>query len=60
MERKLQRIASLDVMGVSALDGWVSIRLGCVRNRWSLFSTGVREAVDWLFLRVQNSRRCVS
>jgi len=37
---KKQRIASLDVMGVSALEG-----------------TGVREAVDWLFIRVQNSRR---
>ncbi|KAG2031141.1 P-loop containing nucleoside triphosphate hydrolase protein [Suillus americanus] len=40
MERKRERIASLDVLGVSALDG-----------------AGVREAVDWLFLRVQNSRR---
>ncbi|EKM80621.1 hypothetical protein AGABI1DRAFT_98766 [Agaricus bisporus var. burnettii JB137-S8] len=35
-----QRIASLDVMGISALEG-----------------TGVRAAVDWLFIRVQNSRR---
>ncbi|TEB30370.1 P-loop containing nucleoside triphosphate hydrolase protein [Coprinellus micaceus] len=35
-----QRLASLDVMGVSALEG-----------------TGVRAAVDWLFIRVQNSRR---
>jgi len=35
-----ERIASLDVMGVSALEG-----------------TGVRAAVDWLFIRVQNSRR---
>ncbi|KAG6889921.1 hypothetical protein C0992_003515 [Termitomyces sp. T32_za158] len=35
------RIASLEVLGVSALEG-----------------TGVREAVDWLFIiRVQNSRR---
>ncbi|KAJ7071935.1 P-loop containing nucleoside triphosphate hydrolase protein [Mycena amicta] len=34
------RIASLDVMGISALDG-----------------TGVKAAVDWLFIRVQNSRR---
>ncbi|KAI6112040.1 P-loop containing nucleoside triphosphate hydrolase protein [Pisolithus croceorrhizus] len=40
LERRRQRIASLDVMGISALDG-----------------QGVREAVDWLFLRVQNSRR---
>ncbi|KAF4620958.1 hypothetical protein D9613_000303 [Agrocybe pediades] len=37
-----ERIASLDVMGVSALEG-----------------TGVRAAVDWLFIRVQNSRRDV-
>ncbi|KAJ7646798.1 P-loop containing nucleoside triphosphate hydrolase protein [Roridomyces roridus] len=35
-----ERIASLDVMGVSALEG-----------------TGVKAAVDWLFIRVQNSRR---
>ncbi|KAF8893522.1 P-loop containing nucleoside triphosphate hydrolase protein [Infundibulicybe gibba] len=35
-----ERMASLDVMGVSAIEG-----------------TGVREAVDWLFIRVQNSRR---
>ncbi|KAJ3519894.1 hypothetical protein NMY22_g12993 [Coprinellus aureogranulatus] len=35
-----QRMASLDVMGISALEG-----------------TGVRAAVDWLFIRVQNSRR---
>ncbi|EIM83026.1 P-loop containing nucleoside triphosphate hydrolase protein [Stereum hirsutum FP-91666 SS1] len=40
MEQRRERIASLDVMGVSALEG-----------------TGVRAAVDWLFLRVQNSRR---
>ncbi|TFK53551.1 P-loop containing nucleoside triphosphate hydrolase protein [Heliocybe sulcata] len=40
MEGRRERIASLDVMGVSALEG-----------------TGVREAVDWLFIRVQNSRR---
>ncbi|KAL1734777.1 P-loop containing nucleoside triphosphate hydrolase protein [Schizophyllum commune] len=38
-----ERIASLEVLGVSAIEG-----------------TGVRDAVDWLFLRVQNSRRCVS
>ncbi|KAF8199921.1 P-loop containing nucleoside triphosphate hydrolase protein [Mycena galopus ATCC 62051] len=35
-----ERIASLDVMGISALEG-----------------TGVKAAVDWLFIRVQNSRR---
>ncbi|KAJ7282788.1 P-loop containing nucleoside triphosphate hydrolase protein [Mycena rebaudengoi] len=35
-----ERIASLDVMGVSAIEG-----------------TGVKAAVDWLFIRVQNSRR---
>ncbi|KAF8197909.1 P-loop containing nucleoside triphosphate hydrolase protein [Pholiota molesta] len=37
-----ERIASLDVMGISALEG-----------------TGVRAAIDWLFIRVQNSRRDV-
>lgn len=35
-----ERIASLDVLGISALEG-----------------TGVKAAVDWLFIRVQNSRR---
>lgn len=40
MSARRERIASLDVMGVSALEG-----------------TGVRPAVDWLFIRVQNSRR---
>ncbi|KAI0798547.1 P-loop containing nucleoside triphosphate hydrolase protein [Irpex lacteus] len=39
-EHRRERIASLDVMGISALEG-----------------TGVRAAVDWLFIRVQNSRR---
>jgi len=39
MEFRRERIASLDVMGVSALEG-----------------TGVRAAIDWLFIRVQNSR----
>ncbi|KAF7315855.1 hypothetical protein MIND_00102000 [Mycena indigotica] len=37
------RIASLDVMGISAIEG-----------------TGVKAAVDWLFIRVQNSRRSVT
>ncbi|KLO20318.1 P-loop containing nucleoside triphosphate hydrolase protein [Schizopora paradoxa] len=37
---KHERFASLDVMGISALEG-----------------TGVRTAVDWLFIRVQNSKR---
>jgi len=40
MSARKERIASLDVMGVSAIEG-----------------TGVRAAVDWLFIRVQNSRR---
>lgn len=40
MSTRRERIASLDVMGISALEG-----------------TGVRAAVDWLFIRVQNSRR---
>ncbi|KAG8936673.1 ADP-ribosylation factor protein 3 [Tulasnella sp. 419] len=35
-----QRVASLDVMGVSGLEG-----------------TGIKQAVDWLFLRVQNTKR---
>ncbi|KAJ7773012.1 P-loop containing nucleoside triphosphate hydrolase protein [Mycena metata] len=38
--RRAERIASLDVLGISAVEG-----------------TGVKAAVDWLFIRVQNSRR---
>ncbi|KAH9839165.1 P-loop containing nucleoside triphosphate hydrolase protein [Rhodofomes roseus] len=40
LEHRRDRMASLDVMGISALEG-----------------TGVQAAVDWLFIRVQNSRR---
>ncbi|EMD33681.1 hypothetical protein CERSUDRAFT_159939 [Gelatoporia subvermispora B] len=40
LEQRRERIASLDVMGISALEG-----------------TGVRAAIDWLFIRVQNSKR---
>ncbi|KAF8813915.1 P-loop containing nucleoside triphosphate hydrolase protein [Phlegmacium glaucopus] len=40
MSARRERIASLDVMGISSIEG-----------------TGVRAAVDWLFIRVQNSRR---
>ncbi|KAH9166437.1 P-loop containing nucleoside triphosphate hydrolase protein [Lactarius sanguifluus] len=39
-EQRRERIASLDVMGLSALEG-----------------TGVRAIVDWVFIRVQNSKR---
>ncbi|KAI0039849.1 hypothetical protein FA95DRAFT_1612255 [Auriscalpium vulgare] len=39
-EHRRQSLASLDVLGVSALEG-----------------TTVRAAVDWPFIRVQNSRR---
>ncbi|ODO06386.1 arf/Sar family protein [Cryptococcus wingfieldii CBS 7118] len=35
-----ERMASLDVMGASALEG-----------------TGIREAVNWLYIRVQNARK---
>ncbi|KAL1409540.1 ADP-ribosylation factor protein 3 [Vanrija albida] len=42
-EAKAERMASLDVMGVSALEG-----------------TGIREAVNWLYIRVQNSRQPVN
>ncbi|ODN80641.1 hypothetical protein, variant 1 [Cryptococcus amylolentus CBS 6039] len=37
---KDERMASLDVMGASALEG-----------------TGIREAVNWLYIRVQNARK---
>ena len=57
LEHRRDRIASLDVMGISALEGCVR----CVSGLCSLIhirlSTGVRAMVDWLFIRVQNSRR---
>ncbi|WVO18030.1 hypothetical protein L204_105728 [Cryptococcus depauperatus] len=37
---KAERMASLDVMGASALEG-----------------TGIRDAVNWLYIRVQNARK---
>lgn len=56
-----ERFASLDVMGVSALEGLV---LACIEfwlrkltYGFITYRTGVRTAVDWLFIRVQNSRR---
>lgn len=47
---RAERMASLDVMGASALEGWVGC--GIADDR-----TGVREAVNWLYIRVQNSRQ---
>ncbi|KAL7281518.1 hypothetical protein ACG7TL_004833 [Trametes sanguinea] len=58
MQHRAERIASLDVMGISALEGWVACANGHTRTgTHKLYSTGVRAAVDWLFIRVQNSRR---
>jgi ADP-ribosylation factor related protein 1 len=55
----VERVASLNVMGISALEGYApfrySVPVPCVLM--ILNSTGVRAAVDWLFIRVQNSRR---
>lgn len=59
-EHRRERIASLDVMGVSALEGCASIQfVRPVLHELTpdRFRTGVRAAVDWLFIRVQNSRR---
>ena len=57
-----ERIASLEVLGVSAIEGYAPTCLALTNQPMTLMtcSTGVRDAVDWLFLRVQNSRRCVS
>ncbi|KAF9490660.1 P-loop containing nucleoside triphosphate hydrolase protein [Pleurotus eryngii] len=53
-----ERIASLDVMGISAIQGYHVLQLHFERKLTATYSsTGIREAVDWLFLRVQNSRR---
>lgn len=56
-----QRAASLDVMGVSALEGYVLLMLLGVYDqiddpRW-LYRTGIRDAIDWVFIRVQTSRQ---
>lgn len=63
-----ERIASLDVMGVSALEGCVLLKGflpmmlfdRLLTFLYGFYRTGVRAAVDWLFIRVQNSRRCVA
>jgi len=57
MDHRRERIASLDVMGVSALEGCVS----AVFSHFFIeltrtYRTGVRAAIDWIFIRVQNSR----
>ena len=59
LERKKRRIASLEVLGVSALEGCVRVAasFSVVGRTYGLYRQGVREAVDWLFLRVQNSRQ---
>jgi len=55
-------------MGVSALEGYVipDSLANLLEHEWIHFCpsillyryrTGVRAAVDWLFIRVQNSRR---
>ena len=57
LSARRMRIASLDVMGISALEGCALFpNSGCL-SALTAFRTGVREAVDWLFIRVQNSRR---
>lgn len=58
LDGKQERFASLDVMGVSALEGYVVplVHFACAKHFY-IFSTGVRDAVDWIFIRVQNSIR---
>ena len=56
-EHRRERIASLDVMGISALEGCVSFLSDMLLIETYACRTGVRAAVDWLFIRVQNSRR---
>ena len=57
MHHRRERIASLDVMGVSALEGYVLIAdLGFFTGLNGTYRTGVRAAIDWIFIRVQNSR----
>ena len=57
MHHRRERIASLDVMGVSALEGCVSgMFLVFFNELTGAYRTGVRAAIDWIFIRVQNSR----
>lgn len=50
------RSASLDVMGISALHGLAICHFNHRCQTETRGRNGVREAVNWLFLRVQNSR----
>ena len=50
----LQCIAMIDHLIIHLTECVIAL------SDFSLFRTGVRAAVDWLFIRVQNSRRCVS
>lgn len=61
---KADRVATLDVLGMSALTGLVAPPgfLRCVTWRWWLLmgcacSDGVKDAIDWLYSRVQTARR---
>jgi ADP-ribosylation factor related protein 1 len=57
MHHRRERIASLDVMGVSALEGCVpGVLPGFFNELTGTYRTGVRAAIDWIFIRVQNSR----
>ena len=57
MDHRRERIASLDVMGVSALEGCVSAMFSNFFIELTrTYRTGVRAAIDWIFIRVQNSR----
>lgn len=55
------RGGSLEVLGVSALEGYVSCRISRAsassRSISGCSSDGVRAAIEWLFLRLQTSRR---
>lgn len=52
---KNERLASLDVMGVSALEG--SVASPALTVAVLMIRTGVRDAINWLYIRVQNARK---
>ena len=52
---KDERMASLDVMGVSGLEGSACGMYGI--QQADKHRTGVRDAVNWLYIRVQNARK---
>lgn len=56
---KAERVATLDVLGMSALTGYVPAFQLVILGRWAdlVRRDGVKDAIEWLYSRVQTARR---